>query len=115
VTASNGQAIFIPSMMGDKSMQKNFNSQPIFTWQHDLLFCGSLLIARVRFCSQENGDHHFQIERAAFPDALAQVGSAYWNNQPFHLKGKTFTEIAKIVEFFYFHIFDKMDLDMTIQ
>ena len=100
-------------------MQKTFKSQPTFTWQQNImdhsLFCGAVFLAELRWECRENGYEHYRIEHAAFPDALAEEGYGRWNTRPFDLKGKTFVEIADMVEQLYIAVFDKLDFTMTLE
>ena len=95
-------------------MQKTFKSRTKFTWQQNnmdhSLRHGAVLLAKLRWCGRENGYEHYRIERAAFPKELVEVGDGWWNGQPLALKGKTFVEIADIVEKFYSAVFDKLHL-----
>jgi hypothetical protein len=104
--------------MGDKEMQKTLNSQPAFRWQQQnmdsLLYCGSVLIAKLRFCGRDNGLEHYRIENATFPDTLSEVGSYWWDGQPFALKERTFKSIASMVEEFYTAVFEKLNFTLTI-
>jgi hypothetical protein len=98
-------------------MQKTLNSQPAFRWQQSnmdsLLYCGAILIAKLRFRGRNDGYEHYQIENATFPDILSEVGCYWWDGQPFALKAKTFKSIASMVEEFYTAVFDKLDFTLT--
>ena len=101
-------------------MQHTINSRPAFTWQQrdvdSLLFCGSVLIAKLRFRGRDNDLEHYQIEDAAFSDALDREGWRHWDDsQPFRLKGKTFVEIADMVEQLYAIIFERLNFTMTLE
>jgi len=100
-------------------MQYTFNRQPAFFWHQDnmdhSLFCGRVFIAKLRFRGRDNGMEHYEIEQAAFSDALDGVGGSHWNGQPFRLKGKTFAEIAETVERFYATIFERLDFTTTLE
>lgn len=100
-------------------MQKTLHSQPKYTWQqHSVdhsLFCGSVFIAKLLWCGRKNGYEHFRINHAAFPDAISETGWGKWDEQPFDLKGKTFVEVADMVEEFYNTVFDKLAFTMTLK
>jgi hypothetical protein len=92
-------------------MQKALNIQPMFTWQGNSLFCGSVLIASLRFRGRDDGDLCYEIEHAAF----ANAGGELWDNRKFcHLKRQSFDEIADMVKRFYIDVFDKLEFTMTI-
>ena len=95
-------------------MQKTLKNQTKFTWQqnnmdHSLRF-GAVFLAKLRWCGRNNGYEHYQMEQAAFPKELAKAGDGWWNGQPLALKGKTFVEVADMVEQFYTAVFDKLHL-----
>ena len=104
--------------MENKEMQPTINRQPVFFWHQDnldhSLLCGRVLIAKLRFRGRDSGFEHYQIEQAAFSDALGNEGWRHWDGQSFRLKGKTFVEIADMVEQLYATIFERLDFTMTL-
>jgi hypothetical protein len=105
--------------MKGNQMLPTINRQPVFRWCQDnmdhSLLCGGVLIAKLRFRGRDNGFEHYQIEQATFSDALDSEGWRHWDSQSFRLKGKTFAEIAEIVEKFYTNIFERLDFTMTLE
>jgi hypothetical protein len=105
--------------MGDKQMQKIFNSQPVFRWQQyekdTLLYCGTVLLATLQFHRYANGHEYYRFKHATFFDALRDAVPGYWENDAFYLKGTTFAEIAEPVEQFYATTFDQLDFNITLE